>query len=118
MSDQAVLDHLTITQSVRFFWYEWQHQPPIDPNRSFRTPPKLHLIPSTPAIESQSKSLRTGGLVHLRGLLVEATGLAQLAQPHRHRQRRLRVEEIEKLAHWLRMIRSGQGSSETLSSWG
>ena len=77
-----------ITQSVRFFWYQWQHQPPIYPNQIVSHAPNLHLIPSTPAIESQSKSLRTGGLVHLRGLLVEATGLAQLAQPQRHRQRR------------------------------
>jgi hypothetical protein len=34
----------------------------------------LHIIPSTRAIESQCKSLRTGTLVHLSGQLVEATG--------------------------------------------
>ncbi len=74
MSDQAVLDHLTISQSMRFFWYEWQRQPPIDPNEIVSHATNLHLIPSTPAIESQCKSLRTGELIHLRGLLVEASG--------------------------------------------
>ena len=96
MSDQAVLDHLTITQSMRFFWYEWQHQPPIDQNQIVSHATNLHLIPSTPAIESQCKSLRTGELIHLRG---SARGsdragdrhLAQLAQSDRHRERCLRT---------------------------
>jgi hypothetical protein len=74
MSDQAVLDQLEISQSARFFWYRWPHQPPIAPNEIAAHATNLHLIPSTPAIASQCKSLRTGELIHLRGLLVEATG--------------------------------------------
>ena len=34
----------------------------------------LHLIPSNKAVAAQCKSLRTGELIHLSGLLVEATG--------------------------------------------
>jgi hypothetical protein len=34
----------------------------------------MHIIPATPAIAKQCKSLRAGSLVHLRGDLVEATG--------------------------------------------
>jgi hypothetical protein len=74
MSDQAVLDQLEISQSARFFWYRWPHQQPIAPNEIASHATNLHLIPSTPAIAGQCKSLRTGELIHLRGLLVEATG--------------------------------------------
>ena len=74
MSDQAVLDRLEISQSARFFWYQWRRQPPIAPNEIASHATNLHLIPSTSAIAGQCKSLRSGELIHLRGLLVEATG--------------------------------------------
>lgn len=74
MSDQAVLDQLKISQSARFYFYEYQHQPPIPREEITSHSTNLHLIPSTDAIESQCKSLRTGELVHLSGLLVQATG--------------------------------------------
>jgi hypothetical protein len=37
MSDQAILDRLRISQSMRFFWYEYQ-QPPIAKEEIIRTP--------------------------------------------------------------------------------
>jgi hypothetical protein len=74
MSDQAVLDKLQISQSARFFYYEYQGQPPIPREEIIAHATNLHLIPSTDAIATQCKSLRTGELIHLTGLLVEATG--------------------------------------------
>jgi len=74
MSDQAVLDQLEISQSARFFRYEWSHQPPIPREEIVSHATNLHLIPSTDVIASQCKSLRSGALIHLRGMLVEATG--------------------------------------------
>jgi hypothetical protein len=74
MSDQAVLDQMEITQSARFFWYEWQRQPPIPREEIVSHATNLHLIPSTPAIASECRWLRAGELIHLDGLLVEATG--------------------------------------------
>ncbi len=73
MSDQAVLDKMEISQSARFFWYEYR-QPPIPPDQIISHATNLHLIPSTPKIAADCKSLRTGELVHLAGRLVEATG--------------------------------------------
>jgi hypothetical protein len=73
MSDQAILDRLRISQSMRFFWYEYQ-QPPIAKEEIISHATNLHIIPSTPKIASQCKSLRVGSLFHLRGELVEATG--------------------------------------------
>jgi hypothetical protein len=74
MSDQAVIDKLEISQSMRFFWYEYRLPPPIAPDQIICHSTNLHIIPSTPAIASQSKSFRIGTLLHLSGTLVEATG--------------------------------------------
>lgn len=74
MSDKAVLDHLAISQSARFFWYEWQGQPPLPPNEIVSHATNLHLIPSSRELAAQCRAFRTGELIHLRGLLVEATG--------------------------------------------
>ena len=74
MSDQAVLDRLNISQSMRFFWYEYQQPPPIPKEQIVCHGTNLHIIPATSAIASRCKSLRIGTLIHLRGELVEATG--------------------------------------------
>ncbi len=75
MSDQAVLDQLSLSQSARFFWYHWQHNPPpIPENEIIAHATNLHLSPSSRSIATRCKKLRAGELVHLSGLLVEATG--------------------------------------------
>lgn len=74
MSDQSVLDRLTITQSMRFYWYHWAQQPPIAPEEIVSHSTNVHIIPSSSAIAVRCKSLRTGTIVHLSGDLVEATG--------------------------------------------
>jgi hypothetical protein len=74
MSDQAVLDHLKISQSMRFYWYEYQLPPPIAREQMVSHSTNLHVIPATAAIASFCKSLRQGELIHLKGELVEATG--------------------------------------------
>src|ERR1044072_8968357 len=73
MSDQAVLDRIKISQSMRFYWYEYQSAPiPKDQIISHST--NLHVIPASAAVASFCKSVRQGELVHLEGELVEATG--------------------------------------------
>jgi len=74
MSDQAVLDRLTISQSTRFYWYQYQLPPPIPREQIVLRSTNVHIIPATPAVASFCKSLRKGQLVHLEGKLVEATG--------------------------------------------
>ena len=73
MSDQAVLDRMKISQSMRFYWYEYQ-SPPIPKEQIIAQSTNLHVIPATRAIAAFCKSLRQGELVHLEGELVEATG--------------------------------------------
>ena len=75
MSDQAVLDQLTDQPELRA-------SSTMNTRASRRSRSEeiishstnLHLIPSTDAIAAQCKSLRSGELIHLSGLLVEATG--------------------------------------------
>jgi hypothetical protein len=74
MSDQSVLDQLTITQSMRFYWFEYKMPPPISKDEIISHSTNLHVIPATPAIAAQCKSARVGALVHLSGDLVEAAG--------------------------------------------
>jgi hypothetical protein len=74
MSDQQVLDHLNISQSMRFYWYEYKLPAPIPAEKIVSHSANMHIIPATPEIASQCKSLRAGQLVHLGGDLVEATG--------------------------------------------
>ena len=74
MSDQRVLNQLSISQSARFFWYRYAQQPPIPNDQIICHSTNVHIIPSTPAIASMCKSLRAGSLVHLTGDLVEASG--------------------------------------------
>jgi hypothetical protein len=73
MSNQAVLDRLKISQSMRFYWYAYQ-SPPIPKEQIISHSTNLHVIPATRAIAAFCKSLRQGELVHLEGELVEATG--------------------------------------------
>ena len=74
MSDQAVLDRIKISQSMRFYWYEYELPPPIPQEQIISHSTNLHVIPATSAVLSFCKSLRQGELVRLEGTLVEATG--------------------------------------------
>lgn len=74
MSDQQVLDHLRISQSMRFYWYEYHQPPPIPPQEIVSHSTNIHIIPATSDLASRSRHLRVGSLLHLSGELVEATG--------------------------------------------
>ncbi|MEO5717862.1 MAG: hypothetical protein ABIR29_04745 [Chthoniobacterales bacterium] len=74
MSDQSVLDRLEISQASRFFYYEYRGVPPIAREEIVAHATNLHLIPSNPTIAGRCRSLRAGDLIHLSGLLVEASG--------------------------------------------
>ena len=74
MSDQRVLNQVSITQSMRFYWFAYKLPPPIPQEEIISHSTNVHVIPATPEIASRCKSLRTGTLVHLGGDLVEASG--------------------------------------------
>jgi hypothetical protein len=72
MSDQAVLDEMSIYQGQR--WYQWQaaHQRlPLPSEEIVSHSANIHTIPSTPEIKKQLRDLREGDVAELDGYLVE-----------------------------------------------
>ena len=74
MSDQEVLDRISISQSMRFYWYEYRLPPPIPQDEIVRHSTNVHIIPADTAIARTCRSVRAGELIRLEGELVEATG--------------------------------------------
>ncbi|MGE0385595.1 MAG: hypothetical protein AB7Q97_12750 [Gammaproteobacteria bacterium] len=73
MSDSAVIEQLSISQSNRFYWYRWSDEPPIPSEEIVSHSANMHLIPATPAVASRLLDARVGQRVKLDGLLVRVT---------------------------------------------
>lgn len=73
MSDQSVLDQVSISQSSRFYFFEYRLPAPLAPEVIISHSTNIHIIPATREIAAQCKSLRAGSLIHLSGELIEAT---------------------------------------------
>ena len=71
MSDTAVLDGLSISQSGRFFRVRWDAERDM-PSDWMSSAANMHLIPATDRIESRLDSMRPGQIIRLRGWLVDA----------------------------------------------
>ncbi len=73
MSDQRVLDHLSISQFSR--WYHVRYRKTILPARSItRFSANMHMIPARPEIEEMLKRVRVGDIIALSGYLVSVRG--------------------------------------------
>jgi hypothetical protein len=71
MSDEAVLEHIEISQSGR--WYRWRSKSFPIPRREIEThSANMHLIPAHELVEDDIESIREGQVVELRGFLVRA----------------------------------------------
>jgi hypothetical protein len=71
MSDEAVLNALTISQSNRFYYW-WTERFPI-PRRAIEVhSANMHLIPADGAIATRLGRVRTGHVVSIKGFLVRA----------------------------------------------
>jgi hypothetical protein len=74
MSDQAVLDHLEVSQGNRFFFYEWQGEPPVPLKEIVCHASNNHVIAANSQVASTVKRLRAGQFVQMQGYLVNVTG--------------------------------------------
>lgn len=73
MSDPGVVRQLSISQSNRWYFWRYEHQPPI-PRREIETSSaNMHMIPASPAIARVLSQASAGRVVALRGYLVEVT---------------------------------------------
>jgi hypothetical protein len=73
MSDQAVLDHLEISQGNRFFFYQWQNAPPIAEREIECHAANNHLIAANSAVAHVISGLYPGEIVTMQGYLVNVT---------------------------------------------
>ena len=73
MSDQEVLDQMKISQSSRFFWWRAKTLP-LPKQTIISHSANMHMIPSTPKIETMLKSVKRGQVVKLEGYLVAVMG--------------------------------------------
>jgi hypothetical protein len=74
MSDQAVLDNLSWSQGHRFWQYQpWRKEWPIPIEEVNSHSANMHIIPATSGILSAIRMTRTGSIVRLSGMLIEAT---------------------------------------------
>jgi hypothetical protein len=70
MSDEAVIKHIQISQSAR--WYRWRTDTLPIPSREIEThSANMHLIPADDLVETEIKGARRGDIIELEGYLVE-----------------------------------------------
>ena len=70
MSDAAVLDRLTISQSNRWYQFRWEGSPPIDPALMAKSSANTHLVPASESVRSRLLNVNKGEIVRLSGYLV------------------------------------------------
>lgn len=72
MSDQRVLDEITITQGNRWYFTRCDLPPPLADADIIRNSGNMHTVPAEPWIEKELLALRRGDVVRLDGYLVDA----------------------------------------------
>jgi hypothetical protein len=72
MSDNRILREFKITQGARFYGWRPLAALPIPIQEVIEHSANTHVIPANPLVRSQLARLRTGQVVHLAGLLVDA----------------------------------------------
>lgn len=72
MSDSAVLDHIEISQSDRFYYWRVKAFP-IPRHEIETSSANMHLIPADDIVRRSMGRIRPGQLVHLDGFLVDAS---------------------------------------------
>jgi hypothetical protein len=73
MSDSAVLDKISFSQSLRFGYWSFDRDCPLPESEISRHAANTHIIPANDQVRERIASLRVGSLVRLQGKLVEAT---------------------------------------------
>ena len=74
MSDQAILDHIEISQSNRWYYFNYGPDCPLNSREIAFHSGNMHMIPATEHIEEMLKSVGTGDLVYFSGSLVQIDG--------------------------------------------
>src|SRR5262249_4186208 len=71
MSDSAVLRKLDISQSGRFYYWHYDHEPPVPRAVIEKHSANWHLIPASSDVWSTLRKLRVGNVGRLEGMLID-----------------------------------------------
>jgi len=74
MSDQAVLDRISIKQSGRWYYTRYELPAPIPDQAIIQNSGNMHMIPANDWVRKKLKKIRRGDIVQLRGQLVDVDG--------------------------------------------
>jgi hypothetical protein len=74
MSDQSVVDRLGISMGNRFYFYEWENEPPIPQDEIRVSSANNHVIAANSDVRKVIGNLRAGQIVTMHGYLVNAEG--------------------------------------------
>jgi len=72
MRDDAVLSHLAISQSARWYRYRWNREPPLPPREIAESSANMHMIPADARVASALRRIGRGDRIRIDGWLVEA----------------------------------------------
>jgi hypothetical protein len=70
MSDDAVLEQLSVSQTNRWYMYRWQGAPPLEPSIIVASSANTHLVPASRDVEQRLLDVRKGAVVRLTGYLI------------------------------------------------
>ena len=71
MSDQAVLDRITITQGSRWYFTRYDLPAPISDQAIIKNSSNMHMVPANSWVLKKLKEIRHGDVVRLKGFLVD-----------------------------------------------
>lgn len=71
MSDQAVLDQISVRQGRRWYYTRYALPPPIPEQEIIRSSANMHMIPADSSVERSLKKLRRGDVIRIKGYLVD-----------------------------------------------
>jgi len=71
MSDQSVLDRITITQGGRWYFTRYEHPAPLSDRQIINNSSNMHMIPANAWVEAKLSEIRKGHIVQLKGFLVD-----------------------------------------------
>lgn len=74
MSDQSVLDRITITQGSRWYFTRYELPAPIGDQAIINNSSNMHMVPANKWILKKLREVRRGDLVRLKGFLVDIDG--------------------------------------------
>jgi len=71
MSDQSVLDRISITQGTRWYFTRYEFPAPITDNEIIKNSSNMHVIPANRRVSREIGDIRRGSIVQLKGFLVD-----------------------------------------------